>query len=375
MAKVIQVDELRVIAPTYQNCDARIQIFYDETNNFRKFRLDEMGLNAPNDPFVLGGIALGEGKFLEGWVDLRKAIGAQATDLKLKHIAKGDFEATLAERRLSLVLQWLIDTGTMTHYNVLDPLYFAILDIIDSLQADDRFDIDPVHQELKGELHYAVLQDLPAFLKLMHGYGFPDVPREKACEFLNDVDRFVRSRVPEDRNAATFLLKQTLRKASRVRDLELAFLHDNESGELITNLAHWFMHSVYTFKNAIHVFDEETEVQKYLGKFDIYDGNRRVAYSFCNSKASVGVQASDIVAGLFGRYFRYLNAHSIRELVTREKDYTDIQKENLARLRMIVQRSMAFSWGLFFELLPMDTRFKNEAFLRQGEIPPFMWDL
>ncbi|WP_267400519.1 DUF3800 domain-containing protein [Pseudomonas sp. GM_Psu_2] len=382
MVHILQADKMRRGRPAEKNQDTHFQLFYDETNNFRKFRLDEDGLNEPNHPFVLGGIALKTGVKIEGWRDLRKALGIQdnAPEVKLKHLAKGEkdcdrYEFTLAQSEVSTLLQWLIDQEMMIHHSALDPLYFSILDIIESLQAEHSFDINAIHQELKGELHFAVLQDTPKFLGLMHRYGFPNVQREDVRDFLVDVESFVLSHLPSNRNGATFLLKHTLRKAARCRDLELVFLHDNAAGELVEGLGNWFMHPIYTFKNAVHVFDEETEIQKYLKVFEIRDGDRRLDYSFIKSPLEIGVQLSDVIAGIFGRYFRYLNSHSMTELARRRSSFTAIQVENLGRLRTLVERSISFSGGLFFRLMPADTLMKNAAFLHDEEIPPFMWEI
>lgn len=263
----------------------------------------------------------------------------------------------------------------MVHYSALDPLYFAILDIIESIQADDRFNINDIHAVLKSELHYAVLQDINNFLSLMRTYSYPDVPRSKVSQFLGDIALFVDSRLPVDRNPGTRWLRQTLKTATALPDMELIFLHDNQTGELIDGLGTWFMHSVFTFKNATHIFDEETEIQKYFETFEMRDGSRRLDYTFVKSEDEIGIQLSDVIAGIFGRHFRYLNAYSATNLIKRRDSFTTTQAENLCRLRTLVDRSDSFSGGLFFKLMPADSEMKNAAFLHGEVIPSFMWHL
>lgn len=199
------------------------------------------------------------------------------------------------------------------------------------------------------------------------------MPRGQVRLFLEAVLEFVERYVPEDRSAATSLLRLTLRHAARLPELELTFLHDNEPGELIADFSVQFMHSIYVFKNASHVFDEETFIEKVLAKFELREGARRLEYRFADSKAEVGIQLSDVLAGLVGRHFSYLQDHSLTELMRRRAGFTEVQLGNLARLRTLIDRSDAFSDGLFHVLMPLDTRFKNNAFLHEIEVPPFMW--
>lgn len=376
MPRNMQVDSLRKGLLPLRNWDMPVRLYHDETNNIRRLTLSELGLNAPNNKtFVIGGVALLPGTEIIEWPQLRQLLRMQpsATEIKFEHLAKGNYEEVLGSRKLASFLQWLLDQNMMVHYSALDPLYWSILDIIESLQADDRFQINEYHMELKTELHHAVVQNLSGFLALLHGFGYPNVLREQVRSFMEAVLEFVNEHVPQDRSAATWVLRQTLRCAAHLTDLELVFLHDNEPGELISDFSTQFLHCIYVFKNASHVFDEETYVEKVLSQFELREGERRLDYRFADSKAEAGIQLSDVVAGLFGRHFSYLKDHSLKELMQRRAGFTELQLANLARLRTLVDRSDTFSDGLFHVVMPWDTCFKNNAFLHEIEVPPFMW--
>ncbi|HCF1530114.1 TPA: DUF3800 domain-containing protein [Pseudomonas aeruginosa] len=376
MPRDMQVDRLREGLLPLRNWNMPVRLYHDETNNIRRLTLSELGLNAPdNKTFVIGGVALLPGTEIVEWQQLRQLLRMQpsATEIKFEHLAKGNYEEVLGSRKLASFLQWLMDQNMMVHYSALDPLYWSILDIIESLQADDRFEINECHMELKTELHHAVVQNLSGFLALLHGFGYPNVLREQVRSFMEAVLEFVNGHVPQDRSAATWLLRQTLRRAARLTALELVFLHDNEPGELISDFSIQFLHRIYVFKNGIHVFDEETYVEKVLSQFELREGERRLDYRFADSKAEAGIQLSDVVAGLVGRHFSYLKDHSLKELIQRRAGFTELQLANLARLRTLIDRSDAFSDGLFHVVMPLDTCFKNNAFLHEIEVPPFMW--
>ncbi|WP_420213452.1 DUF3800 domain-containing protein (plasmid) [Burkholderia aenigmatica] len=376
MPRAIQVDDFRAGTLPLRNWNVPLQLFYDETNNVRRLRLSELGLNVPdNKTFVIGGVALMPGREISDWQQLRKLIQAQpsATEIKFEHVAKSNYEDALGSRKLASFLQWVLDQEFMIHYSALDPLYWSILDIIESLQVDPRIQINAYHMELKTELHHAVMQNTSGFLKLMHGFGYPNVQRDHVRSFLLVVSEFVDQYVPEDRSTATHFLRQTLRHAARMPALELPFLHDNDPGELISDFSTQFMHSITVFKNGAHVFDRETFVEKVFARFEPHDGERRLNYRFSDSKAEVGIQLSDVVAGLVGRHFSYLKDHSLTELLRRRADFTEIQRANLARLRALIDRSDDFSDGLFHVVIPLDTAFKNNAFLYEIDVPPFMY--
>lgn len=376
MSFEIQIEGLRTRPLPLRNWNLPIRLFHDETNNIRRLTLGESGLNVPDSKtFVIAGVALMPGSEILGWVKLRQLLHIQSTaqEIKFEHLAKGSYEDVLGSRKLALFLQWLLNQNILIHYSAMDPLYWSILDIIESLQTDDRIQIDECHMELKTELHYAVVQSLPGFLSLLHGFSYPDVPREEVQTFLAAVLAFVDEHVPEDRSAATWVLKRTLQHAAQLPALELTFLHNNEPGTLIDNFSSHFIHSIYIFKNASHIFDKETFVEKALAQFELYDGARRLDYRFTDSKAEEGIQLSDVVAGLIGRHFSYLQDHSLTELMLRRANFSEIQLGNLNRLRILIDRSDNFSDGLFHVIMPFDTLFKNNAFLYDREVPSFMW--
>lgn len=376
MSRVIQVEDLRAGMPALKNWDLPIQIYHDETNNIRRLTLTEVGLNVPeNKAFVIAGVALQQTETIAEWAQLRRLLCIQpnAPEIKFEHLAKGSYEDALGSQKMASFLNWLLDRKMMVHYSALDPLYWSILDIIESLQVDDRLRINPYHMELKTELHNAVLQDASVFMTLLHHFKYPNLLREQVRPFLEAVMDFVNDHVPEDRNMATKVLKQTLRHAAHLSGLELAFLHGNQAGELISDFSNHFMHCIYIFKNAAHVFDNESYVEKLMQNIELRDGAHRLNYRFADSKKEEGVQLSDVVTGLIGRHFSYLQDHSLTELMRRRDRYNQTQLTNLANMRKLIDQSDEFSDGFFHTIMPLDTVFKNNSFLHEIEAPLFMW--
>lgn len=368
----LQVDQFH-LGVSLRNWDMPLCMYYDETNNIRRLTLSEKGLSVPdNRTFVIAGIALMPGRTISGWESLQTALRIQPTagEIKFKHVAPSGYEDALASPKLTQLLAWLLDNEILIHYSALDVVYWSIIDIVDSLLGDD-FAMMRFHLELKNELHHAVSRNVPAFMSLLHSFDYPNVERAKVQPFLAAVSQFLDAHAPTDRNIGTTILKQAVRHAA-TRELELVFIHDNEPGELNDNLSCHFLHCMCIFKNAAHTFDRETYVERILSNREIRDGDRRLNYRFSDSKDEAGIQLSDVVAGLLGRHFSYLQDHSLPLLRERKAAFSDVQRENLHLLRSLVDRSDALSDGLFHAVLPLDTHFKNNAFLHNQEAPPFM---
>jgi hypothetical protein len=134
---------MMIQAQGIRRADDKFALYYDETNNIRKFLLTNDGTNvAEHKNFVLGGIALQEGQALPEIASLRDALGMQdnASEIKFKHVASGDFEAVLASRKMARFLAWLTEHRLAIHYSSINIVYWSIVDIVDSILASKHFD-------------------------------------------------------------------------------------------------------------------------------------------------------------------------------------------------------------------------------------------
>ena len=183
-----------------RRADDKFAFYYDETNNIRKFLLAEGGTNVvEHKNFVLGGIVLQEGQALPEIASLRDTLGMQdnASEIKFKHVASGDFEAILASRKMARFLAWLTERQLAIHYSSINIVYWSIVDIVDSILASKRFDdFSHVRREMKNELYRIARMDKPAFLALMKHHGYPDIRHGKVAGFLADVAAFLNSHNP-----------------------------------------------------------------------------------------------------------------------------------------------------------------------------------
>lgn len=357
--------------PMLYGTDAELVLYYDETNNVRKLRLTDNGLNvAKHDNFVLGGIVLKPGQSAGDIEELRKLLWIQKTaeEIKFDLVAKGDFEKVLDSAKLNKVFAWLVERGIGVHYVNVNILNWFILDIVESLVADDRFkDFRAVHREMKNEFHRMAIADLPAFLALLRRYSFPDVDRSKTNEFMDEIRAMVQRHWPVRPNRATMMLNDLL---SHARSLpELTFLVDETPNELIDGFSDFFIDRICTFKNARHVLDEEYEIQDAIGKFQLMNGDREVDFSFVDSKSVAEVQLSDIVVGFLGKYFTFIEKTPMSALLRKRKALTRTQASTLKLLEAMIDISDETSNGLLHRITTLDSDWKSDSFLL-GRAPP-----
>ncbi|MFA0070496.1 hypothetical protein AB4344_22155, partial [Vibrio breoganii] len=83
------------------------------------------------------------------------------------------------------------------------------------------------------------------------------------------------------------------------------------------------------------IVEEKFEILKKSGDHNLINLN----YSFVNSEESRLIQISDVVSGLFNKYFTYVNFELLENIKDKRKQLNDRQLLNLNLLREIVDKS------------------------------------
>lgn len=366
--------QMMIDAFQLRRVDDKFTFYYDETNNIRKFYLTDDGTNVPEHKnFVLGGIVLEEGKSLPSIAPLRAKLQMQsnASEIKFTHVAKGDFEKVLTSNKLNVVLSWIIEHEIAIHYSSVNIIYWAIVDIIDSILADDQFEhYQPYHQEMKNELYRLVNLDKPAFLALMKRHRYPDIQRGKTANFIVDVGAYLDTLSFENDNLAALMFKALIEKSASLP--ELAFLVDEEEDMLIESFEGFYTRPIMLFKNATHIFDQEIQIEQSLSSVKFKDGARHVNFSFSDSKSDQGIQIADVVTGFLGKYQSFVEEHPLPELLNRKNSWNEIQNSNFNLLHQLIDFSDEISNAFIHRTTAMDSAWKNNAFLHEHPAMPHL---
>lgn len=237
--------------------DGKYIFYYDETGNIRKLTLTKKGFNVSKIPtFVLGGVVFKEKQLIEE-KELKESIGISQKsikELKFKHIAckKSGIDVVQSERVRNF-FNWIDKHNFIIHLSCLDPYYFSIVDIIDSID-EDKIRTDLSFNFLCKSLLSSVLREnLKTTENLFIKYDYPSVSNNgknnflfeliktvQCCECLNSIEKE--------------LLCDVLIKA--IHQEELYFIEKTNSGKknLIDNFSYFYTHCACLFPKSKHFF-------------------------------------------------------------------------------------------------------------------------
>ncbi|MBO9501632.1 hypothetical protein [Brevundimonas sp. A19_0] len=370
-ARTIDVDEMRnpVIAMhDLINVDTAYTVYYDETNNIRRLHVTPEGLNV-GDPkcFVLGGIAY-DGPMRDlGFDRLSSALRLQpsAKELKFSHLAKGDFLDVLGASKVATLLEWLNAEGLFIHYEALDPLYWSTVDIVDSILAED--DENPILMmmgpALKNDLHGVLRADLTCMIDLFQRYTYPNVGRDRRKAFISELLDALEAHRDEMEHFSFQMLKGLLQIGLRLD--RLPFLEEERPNVLIDEFSTFYLHRLCLLKNAQHVLDTEPVIIDRLEAMPLtlagapFRNFRFVA----RSEDEPGVQISDAIVDLVGKFYSWIIAAEMGDVVQARRSLSPRQEAGRKNLRRLVDRSIGQTPAFAHRVMSLADQYKADRFL------------
>lgn len=336
------------------NTSKPYHFFYDETNNIAKLRLKNGRLNVSEPQcFALGGIVTSDQITVPELPFFLSLLGLQSSvpELKREYLGKGEFLGILDGQRTRKFLDWFVAQGYFLHYQIVDPLYWGMVDIIDS--ALDGMDISPqfiiLNRGSKADLHRVLQYDLPQTERIFAKYDYPNITPDNIDPFYESLIHLVNSS-----QAVELVRKKLLTDVFKMgrKKTELVFLGGEEEATLLDSFDKFYAERIMLFENAVHVFDEETRIQERLAS-DAYQNiiGPHTSYRFVNSKTDMGVQVSDLIIGLMGKYFSFLNMTENNHLLAKLSGLSENQHHNMRSLVTLINRSDTESNGFFHHVI------------------------
>ena len=368
---MIDVDEVR--DPQIQmfgltGADNSYTFYHDETNNIRKLHIDQQGLNvAELKTFVLGGVVHEGPPYSIDLSPLRLAMRMQpsATEIKLKHVAKGKFLDVLKSSKLTIFFQWIADNSLMLHYHELDPLYWSVVDVIDSILPElGNPMITQYHALLKSDLTEIARHDLPFLVDLFRRYDYPNLAPQNREPFLNELTYLVeRSAGVLGKEINLIMLKGVL-QAGRKLD-ELVFIEGFSARKLIEEFSIFYRNRVAIFKNAEHIMDMETSISDAFKKVPLSSAGKPVTnYRFVASQSEPGIQLSDVIVGVLGKMHTYLCQTSAEDIHEDRLALSGAALANAELLRKLIDASNTANPAFLHHVASLHDMDKLDRFLR-----------
>ncbi|WP_321323626.1 DUF3800 domain-containing protein [Thiomicrorhabdus sp.] len=362
----------KMLAPS-ADFDGAYTFYYDETNNIRKFYVRELDFNSAfTDNFILGGLVHeGPAPDVQPLIDSFK-LQSSVKEVKLKHIAKGDFLDCLKSQKLNIFLKYISTSHIYIHYSSLNILYWSIVDIVDSAishsEASQQLGIQFANA-LKNDLYKLARIEIDSVISLFHKYEYPNIKPCDVILFIEDIsDLFEKYLDDMEFHFGLESLRQLLKEAKR--NGSLPFVMDEENFVLIKDFSQFYLRPIYLFKNATHIFDNEESIAELLSGYKILDGLKEVKnYSFVDSESCQLTQLSDILVGLIGKMHGYINSHPRDEIHTDFNQLNSIQSDNISLLLDLIDRSHEKNIGFLHSTDSYEEMSKIEV-IRASRIEP-----
>jgi len=340
------------------NNQTKYVFYYDESNNCRKFWVDDSKQQFNTDytaDFVLAGLVKKE----EDTVDVsletfRKPLKLQGNvdEIKFKKLyAKGDFLQCVKEKRLFETLSWIDKSPFYIHYTNVNNLFYTLVEIFDSIvKPDEISEFGYDYFKMKSVFYYMFKGRADELQILMFKYKYPNIQREDVEAFCNELLFLLGSR-REMKEEEKFLAGMLARASKRD---ELVFLHDNDDYIMQENYAEFYADPIRKYQKSTHIFDEETTVQDIVKKQIALGENMADNFKFVKSETDIFVQLSDVVAGILGKLFKYINSTSVNQRRKDVEGLSKLQVDNIlliGKLRMEADRENP---GFLCSIAPLD---------------------
>lgn len=338
----IEREELKSL---YNNSgiDNKYYFYYDESGNIRKLHIDKNNFNVEIcDYFVLGGLVFSEKP--EEQVIIRekfqKYMPLPNEELKCNYICtkSKNFLDVLKQEKLNKFLDFCLEQNFIIHYEVLNFLYWSIVDVIDSINVEIGVNDKNVLDNIKNLLYLVCKENYKQLASFFSQYNYPNLKENTKSDFLKGIISFTKnSKILNYSEKAILLQFLEIGFAS-----ELIFIKNNPDNILLDDFLSFYVDGIEKNLNSFHVFDEENEIQNIIKSYDlkIIENNSVFDnYVFKNSKDDFYLQLSDVIVGLIRKFRKYLFSKSSEEIENDFYDMCKIQRNNLISLLMIIKRS------------------------------------
>lgn len=361
--------DVGILLHSLQGMNETYTFYYDESNNQRRFHIETGKFNIPLDQnFILGGI-LHDGKNTDiDPTELFENLKLQKTtkDVKIKHIAKGDFIDVLKSERLNQTLKWIDQKGLYLHYFNLNPLYFAVVDIIDSAivgsETTAAFSLEYANI-VKNDLYLVLNENIERTAEIFFKYGYPSIEENEIVDFIDDIIELIELYRENNKSHLGIETARQILKASK-RARNAPFIVNEKKHTFLDDYSSFYIHPLYMFKNSFHYFDEEDKIELILKDYRFIDNGINLEhYEFINSKDSEFIQLSDVMVGLLGKLYTFIRRNSSESIRKTVKNFTELETENLKLINKLTWKSENKCRGFLHKSISIDEQIKESILL------------
>ena len=325
--------------------------YYDESGNAHRVVVQDgkdLNLKKEDRIFVLGGVLAKHGITSD---ELRTAMGKDsAAEIKSAKLLHGDFCQVLRKENTNRILKLILDKKWLVHFHMVQPLYYAYVDIVDSLEFDAAN-----HIYLKDALYRALEDEFDQTLALFKRVKYPRVKPSDRDMFLKGVLEIVGRYVAvHGETTWTHLLSENLsaKLNNKGGDDGLLFLEGDDltPHSWIDRYVQFYQAPLYSWPYNDHVLDREDTIEKVFNKMRFtFGGNPWERWKMVDSDDEPMVQVSDCIVSIVRKYFLFLEMDEDEVIKTIEA-FDEYQMANLKLLNFILGLSSTASNRLHIQI-------------------------
>lgn len=330
------------------NTEEELHFYYDESNNCRKFWLDSAKKDFNHDfraDFVLAGIA-SENEFQIPFEELKQRFSLQnnAVELKSKSLFRGkDFLQCLGTKQVTALIRLFSDYNLYIHYSHVNNFYYTIVEILDSITTPEEIsDFGFDYFMLKTTLYNMLFPNIDKVAQTMIKYSYPNIKAEKIEDFCKELLNSIDSRYKQKPDEK--FISGILKRASK--STEMVFIQNNVDFVMQEDYSIFYVDPILKFSKSMHHFDEELSIQNKVIETISQFKKGVTNYEFINSKDNTMIQISDLVAGLLGKMFTFINStpnNVMRKMVI---EFNNVQIINCLAINELLTKSDLRNKGL-----------------------------
>ena len=234
-----------------------------------------------------------------------------------------------------MFLNTLWNSNTYIHWSTLSLLYFALVDIVDSMM-----EVPYKSNEIKNVLYKYARLDLDSFLEFLARYSYPNIKKEKVEDFCEEFISWIESIEPESHEDECFLefLRQGAKSSKKTG--ELIFLMENSDNLLIENYVPIYASRLGEFPNSTIHFDKCAMAEENIETLsNVLCSEKKPTYDFLVSTNNRWIQICDFVSGIIAALLAFVNENNIDEINTTIESFDEIQKNNLKSVMGLIRKS------------------------------------
>ena len=334
------------------NTEENIHFYYDESNNCRKFWLDSTKGDFNHDfrsDFVLAGIA-SEKEFQISFEELQKRFSLQknTVELKSKNMFRGkDFLQCMGTKQVSALIRLFSDYDLYIHYFHVNNFFNTIVEILDSITTPEEiynFGFD--YFMLKTTFYNMLFPNIDKVIQIMIKYSYPNIKTENIENFCNGLLNSIDLRYEQKPDEK--FISGMIKRASKSK--KMIFVQNNTDFVMQEDYSLFYIDPIVKFPKSMHHFDEELSIQNKVIEALTYYEKGITNYEFINSKDNTMIQISDLIAGLLGKMFTFINSIPVKDMRKTVLKLNTVQINNCLGFNELRKKSDSRNKGFLHSL-------------------------